>query len=280
MMRSLTTRWILTALVLSLALAISADARDSGHSQTRPAVEWRWFHNMAVADVNAQISQGFRPIDLEVERTNPFRFSGAFVANQGPYQRTFWWFHGTTNFVLGKANQNDARIIDTEQFQRGGETRSLAIMVERRSDWHFRWGASLSSILDTAAKRSQRVIDLEPRSMVGQSGFDAVMTDNTGSNHKSWWLYSGQTASEINDKTQQHQARLIDIEVEPGNTFAAVMQQPKGPNESGSFWWYYGLTEAEVNQKARQHAARITDVETYRENGQKRFAVILLQNGR
>ncbi|MFB6285759.1 MAG: hypothetical protein ABEK03_04170 [Candidatus Bipolaricaulia bacterium] len=280
MTRSHAARWILTALVVSLALTFGVEAQDSGHSQTRPAVEWRWFHNMAVADVNAQISQGFRPIDLEVERVNPFRFSAAFVANQGAYQRTLWWFYGTPNFVLGKANVNDARIIDIERYQREGETRSLAIMVRRRVDWDFRPEVSLKSILDTAAHQHLRVIDLEPRTMIGQSAFDAVMTDNTGSNHTSWWLYTGQTATEINDKTQQHQARLIDIEVESGNTFMAIMQQPKGPNEAGSFWWYYGLSEAEVNQKARQHAGRVTDVETYRVNGQKRFAVILLQNGR
>ena len=280
MTRSHAARWIMAALVLSLALAISAEARDSGHSQTRPAVEWRWFHNMSVADVNAQISQGFRPIDLEVERANPFRLSGAFVANEGPYQRTFWWYYGSLDFIQDKEVQHNARYIDLERYASGNQTRYLAIMVRRQVNWLYYLQASLQSILDTAASQDARVIDVEPHPAGSGSGFDAVMTSNTGQNNRRWWLYSGQTAAEINDKAGQHQARLIDVEVESGNTFAAVMEQPKGPNEAGSFWWYYGLTEAEVNQKARQHAARVTDVETYRANGQKRFAVILLQNGR
>ncbi len=280
MTRSQAARWMLTALVLSLALAISAEARDSGHSQTRPAVEWRWFHNMSVSDVNAQISQGFRPIDLEVERTTPFRFSGAFVANQGAYQRTFWWYHGTLDFIQDKEVQNNARYIDLERYQAGNQTRYLAIMVRRQVDWLYYLQASLQSILDTAASQNARVIDVEPHSAGRGSGFDAVMTSNTGPNNRRWWLYSGLTDAEVNDKTQQHQARLIDIEVGGNDTFSAVMERPKGPNEAGKFWWYHGLTEAEVNQRANQHAARMIDIETYRINGQKRFAVILLQNGR
>ena len=279
MMRSLATRWVLTALVLSLALAISADARDSGHSQTRPAVEWRWFHNMSVADVNDQISQGFRPIDLEVERASPFRFSGAFVANQGAYQRAFWWYRGPLDVIQDREVQHDARYIDLERYQAGQQTGYLAIMVPRQSDWLYYLQSSLPSIVDTATSQNARVIDIESRTSGGQSTFDAVMADNTGGNNRSWWLYAGLTASEINRRAQQNQARLVDVEVGPNNTFSVVMEQPEGPNEAGGAWWYYGLTEAEVTQRADQHAARVTDIETYRVNGQKRFAVILLQNG-
>jgi CSLREA domain-containing protein len=97
-------------------------------------------------------------------------------------------------------------------------------------------------------------------------------TDPTG-----WWWTTGATAQQVGDLLGQHEARLVNIEVESVSPllFTAVMVANQGAY--GKEWyWYFGVSEAQLNELSS--GRRIIDLETYESGGQRLFAAVLVAN--
>ena len=133
---------------------------------------------------------------------------------------------------------------------------------------------SPQDILDKASQNNARAIDVEPYEFGGQTYYAAVYIRNSGADQNGWWVYINQTPTEIGQKINQNEARLIDIWQQPDGDFGVVMQACPCP----AWWWYVGVTEAQLNEVVNQNAARIIDLDTYEVNNQRLFAAVLINN--
>ncbi|NEO61976.1 MAG: hypothetical protein F6J98_16650 [Moorea sp. SIO4G2] len=247
-------------------------------SDTTPTQFW-WLQGVSVNQIKAKLKEGYRIIDLEVESTSPYRFSAAMVKNQGAYAKKWWWYYGITSETLKeKLSQNRARIIDLQVYRVNGKKRYAVVLVSNTASdakaWWYYTDLSFNDIMAKAKDNQARIVDLDTYVVGGKRLFSAVMIKNTGADRKAWWVYSNKSPSFISSKLKENKARLIDIERRGNNTFTVVMERSQGQR----WWWYYGKTAAQVNQLWQQNGARIFDVEPYTVNGNKRFAVLMLDN--
>lgn len=247
-------------------------------SDTTPTQFW-WLHGVSANQIKAQLQQGYRIIDLEVESTSPYRFSAAMVKNQGTYAKTWWWYYGlTSEAVKEKLSQHQARIIDLQVYRVNGKKRYAVVLVsntgaEAKAWWYYT-DLSFDDIMAKARDNQARIVDLDTYTLRGKRRFSAVMIRNTGADRKAWWVYSNKSANFISSKLRENNARIIDIERRTNNTFTVLMERSQGQG----WWWYYGKTAAQVNQLWREKGARVFDIESYNVNGQKRFAILMLNN--
>ncbi|NER50911.1 MAG: hypothetical protein F6J92_30420 [Symploca sp. SIO1A3] len=247
-------------------------------SDTTPTQFW-WLHGASVDQIKAKLEEGYRIIDLEVESTSPYRFSTAMVKNEGAYRKKWWWYYGITSETLkDKLSQHKARIIDLQVYRVNGKKRYAAVLVPNTGSeakaWWYYTDLSFDDMMAKARDNNARIIDLDTYVVGGKRLFSAVMIRNTGADRKAWWVYSNKSPDFISSKLKENNARLIDIEKRGNNTFTVVMERSQGQ----AWWWYYGKSAAQVNQLWRQNGARIFDVEPYTVNGNKRFAVLMLNN--
>ncbi len=266
------------ALLLALTLITPARADDERGSTTPTG--WWWLHGVSADQIKERIDQGFRLIDLEVEQTSPLRFSAVFVKNQGVHQKTWWWYFGATrDFLASKLQQHRARLLDLEPYEVNGQTRFAAVLVRNTGSqakaWWWYWGVSTTSFITSKlSQNGARLIDIDTYFIGGQRRYSAVMIRNAGADAKAWWWYFNVSPSFIASKLQQHRARLVDIERHTSSTFTVIMERSQGE----PWWWYYGVSGQQVNELLAQNGARLIDIESYRVNGQKRFAVLMLNN--
>lgn len=244
---------------------------------------WYWVTGVSASQLAAKVDEGYRIFDIEVESTDPYRFSAAMVANQGVHQQTWWWYYGkTATEIQSLISANDARIIDLEIDFVGGNKRYAAVMVsntgsEARSWWYYSQ-LTFDQVGDELGEKGARLIDLDSYVLGGVRYYAAVMIPNQGVDAVDWWYYSGLTASEVSAKLSEKDARITDIEVRSvgsnGPLFAVLMERSAGH----TWWWYHGKTMSEVNELTSQNGARIIDIEPYDTSAGKRFAVVMLRN--
>jgi hypothetical protein len=261
----------------------TAGVADLAERRLMNPTGWYWLTGATAAQLADKVDDGYRIFDIEVENTDPYRFSAALVANQGVHQQTWWWYYGKTAAeIQSLITANQARIIDLEIDFVGGIKRYAAVMVsntgsEAKSWWYYSQ-LTFDQVGDKVTENDARLIDLDSYVYGGVRYYDAVMIPNQGTDAMSWWYYSGLTASQVSDKLIEHRARLTDIEVREvasdGPRFVAIMERSEGQ----AWWWYHGKTMSEVNDLAAQNGARIIDVEPYDTAAGKRLAVIMLRN--
>ncbi|MBZ8182705.1 serine hydrolase [Oscillatoria salina] len=255
---------------MQLALAETSD--------TTPTQFW-WLQGVSPDQIKDKLKQGYRIVDLEVESTNPYRFSTAMVKNEGIYAKKWWWYYGlTSSAVKEKLSQNKARIIDLQVYRVNGQKRYAVVLVSNTGSdakaWWYYTDLSFDEMMAKARDNNARLVDLETYVVGNKQLFSGVMIRNTGADRKAWWVYSNKSPAFISSKLQENNARLIDIEKRGNNTFTVIMERSEGQG----WWWYYGKSAAQVNELWRQNGARIFDIEPYTVNGQKRFAVLMLNN--
>ena len=243
---------------------------------------WWWLTGVSEAAIDAKVAEGFRIIDLDIESTSPYRFTAAFVKNDGAHRKTWWWYYGkTSQQVKDLIREKKGRIINLKINFVEGEKRYAFVMVSNTGadakSWWYYSQLSFESLGEKLAG-NRRLIDLDTYKHNGKQFFSAVMIPNQGVDQKTWWYYSGLTAAEIAQKLKAHKARLtllaLRSQSSSGNTYIALMEKRQGE----SWWWYYGQTMDQVNQRTAQNGARLISVEPYFENRQKRFNVVLLNN--
>ncbi|MEO1373833.1 MAG: hypothetical protein AAFW70_05835 [Cyanobacteria bacterium J06635_10] len=247
-------------------------------SSTKPTKFW-WLHGVSVSQLKSKVNEGYRIIDLEVEKSSPLKFSAAMVKNEGEYGKKWWWYYGlSSQQVKQKLETNNARIIDLEIYRVNGKKKYAVALVSNTGDdakgWWYYSDTSINNIIEKTKANKARIVDLDTYVVGGKRLYSAVMIKNKGGDQKAWWYYYNVSPSFITSKLKDNKARLVDIERHGNNKFTVVMEKSQGQG----WWWYYGKTAAQVNQLWQQNQARIFDIEPYTVDGKKRFAVLMLKN--
>ena len=261
----------------------SAGATTQVRSQTDNTA-WSWY----VARTEAQVAQLLddnqaRIVDIEVQQVAPvYLFNVAMVSNQGAYAKAWWWYFDKTEPELSDLlNTNNARIIDLERYEVGGQTRLAAVMVANAGAsakaWWWYLDTDLDTIVDGINTNSARILDLETYFVGTQRFYSAVMVPNTGDDAKGWWWYLGQTPEQVGTLLGDNNARLIDIEPDDpaAGTYNVVMESCPCP----LWWWYLGQNADQVGKLLAQNGARLIDLESYVDGGGEiRFDVVMINN--
>jgi hypothetical protein len=95
-----------------------------------------------------------------------------------------------------------------------------------------------------------------------------------------WWIYTGQSVTDIQNTINNDNARIIDLEVDSTSpySFTVTYVQNTGAYAKG-WWWYYGVTAAQVASEISTNNARLISLKAYDiGNGQIRFAVVMIPN--
>ncbi|MHC5064109.1 MAG: hypothetical protein ACYTG5_09055 [Planctomycetota bacterium] len=157
-------------------------------------------------------------------------------------------------------------------------TAQLARDSSLPTDHRVLQGASETSLAGAVAD-GYRITDLEIADPGNQS-FNAVLVANSGDYATDSWWYYGLSASEVNDRLDLHQARLIDLdpyEVSGQARFACVMVDNTGSKQK-SWWWYQGTSSTLIGQQVANNIARIIDLDRYSVAGQEFFSAIMIAN--
>lgn len=280
-MQKVIRRISLALLLFSMIGLLPAPARAE-RSTTTPTGHW-WFMGASVDDIKARVEQGYRIHDLEIESVSPFRLSAALVKNSGAHAKSWWWYYGVTiDTIVEKLNDHKARVIDLESYVVDGQRRYAVVMVgntgaQAKSWWWYVNLDSAQAVNDKLTQNQARIIDLDTFVSGGKRYYNVVMIRNSGADASAWWWYYNVSPDFISDKINEHGARIIDLEPHGDNTFTVVLEK----NTGKAWWWYYGIQSVDqLKHLTTLNNARVIDIEPYFPSpGQKRYAVVLLQNG-
>ena len=167
------------------------------------------------------------------------RFAVVMVPNSGEDAKDWWWYvNADIDFLVDEINSNQARIVDLDAYQIGGNTYYSAVMIRNTGvdykDWWWYIGADHDFIVDKLGEHEARIVDLEH---LGPDSYAVVLEKNPG---KGWWWWVGGSMNTINMIANQNGARIIDVEPyqENGQTrFSAVFLEngePSGIPVTGS----------------------------------------------
>lgn len=92
-----------------------------------------------------------------------------------------------------------------------------------------------------------------------------------------WGWYPHAPAGVVTDFIEDHNMRLIDLEVTSPtrSKFAAAMVHNSGPF-ARKWWWYYGKTLPQMKELVK--GRRLIDLESYKRNGKRRYAATMVKN--
>jgi hypothetical protein len=273
-----------TLCILAFCFAPHLAQADPHRTATDPTAWW-WWYGQTEADINDAInSTGARLIDIEIQSTDPLRFTAAYVHNSGVYADTWWWYFGLTESEIGIwLVRNDARLIDIERYDTAvAGPRYAVIMVENTGEdaknWWWYYGvdaAFLSSALDD---HNARLVDLESYEDSGTK-YAAVMIENTGPDASDWWWYYNVPATTIWNNIAAHGSRILEYEVrDPAAGTFDVIMIPNSGEDHINWWWYYGINASQLNAFINQNGARISDLDTYWDGENQLFSVVLINN--
>ncbi len=119
---------------------------------------------------------------------------------------------------------------------------------------------------------------LEDRCLLSGSPLSAD-ADRSLTTPAAWYMFSNVSASFLAGQIQQHNLRIVDLEVNnsAGDRFSATLVQNTGDFGKG-WWWYYGQTGDQLAAHLNDNHARLIDLEVYTVNGQQRFAGVMVDN--
>ncbi len=156
------------------------------------------------------------------------RYAGVMVSNTGVNQKPVYTQFSTNPTLLQQHLTNDnARIFDVDSVVLNGQRYYSALTVRNTGaearTWNWALGQSASQI-ETMVQSGMRVIDLERN---GTSNYDVVVQQRGGVPD---WRYYALSASEVDARLANNEARLIDIEayVANGATVFDVVMVNKG----------------------------------------------------
>ena len=91
--------------------------------------------------------------------------------------------------------------------------------------------------------------------------------DSDNSNPTAWWVYAGQTPSQVSTLVTNLNARIIDIHVDSAApTFTVTLVSNTGAYAK-SWWWYYNATSAQISSLLSTNNARLISVKGYLVSG-------------
>jgi Beta-lactamase enzyme family/Bacterial tandem repeat domain 1 len=263
----------LAALAVSAPLAQSA-AVDPERNLSKPT-GWQWWKNRSEAQVNDLRSAGWRLTDVEVESLAPYRFTGAFVRNSGPYGRKGgWWYGKTADQVVALTKGEDRRLIDLEPYTVAGKRRFAIVTVRNEGEaakgWWWNYDLTAAQVTDDINEHKIRLIDLDTYVVGGQRRYSYVGIKNTGVDARAWWWYHNVSPEFVQAKADEHKARLIDIEEPSKGKLTVVMVRNEGVYTRHA----WGMSQSQLGKFVASNGVRITDVER---NG-NRWAAVMIDN--
>lgn len=261
--------------------ALDATAATDDKSITVPTASW-WYTGVTPAFIGDRLTAlGARLTNLEVDPSDPSKFTVTMVKNSGAYAVSgWWWYYGLTAAELSeRITTLAARPIDLQKYDTAAGARFAVVLVsntgaQARSFWYFH-DVTASFLSDQLTAHGARLTSLKTRTVSGQTLHTAIMIANTGGDAIGWWWYLNVTPSFVAQKLGDNGARLIDYERRSNGNLDVVMVQHEGAYS----FWFYGLTSPqEVSERLGQLVARPIEVEKYLEGGSPRYAVLMLDN--
>ncbi|MEZ4631272.1 MAG: serine hydrolase [Deinococcales bacterium] len=243
---------------------------------------WWYFAGATASQLSAKISEGYRIFDLEIYSVSPLLFNAVMVRNSGEYASGWWWYYGQTAAQVSQLiTNNQARIIDVESYLVNGQRLFAVVMLPNSGasakSWWWYYGQTWAQVGQRVSSLNARIIDLDRYVVNGTTYYDIVLVPNSGADAKTWWYFSGLSASQVASNLSSKRARLTDLETydtSSGPRFSGLMERVEGE----TWWWYYGLTFSQIGQLTAQNGARLIDIESYSTSGGIRYSVVMLRN--
>lgn len=268
---------------LTLLLLTGTPGRAQDDRTITNPTAWWWYPRVTAEQLGQYVNQnGARITDIElVPGASSLLFTAVLVKNAGPYAAGWWWFYDQSGEqVRQNVTQNHARIADIELMGVRPDARFAVVLVDNSGSRAVpsNWTAGSVSpenagdYLSGLTSAGMRMSDFDPNDHLG--GYTTTVEIGDAAARAGWLWYPNLTVDQIGQRLNEHGARLVDIEYRPGNRFSALMVKSKGE----AWWWYPSLTAQQVGELAQQNTARVIDIETRIENGQQRFAAVMVEN--
>jgi hypothetical protein len=104
--------------------------------------------------------------------------------------------------------------------------------------------------------------------------------DNENSTPTAWWIYTGQSFSDVRNTITTRNARIVDIAVDnsTASSFTVTYVQNIG-SYAKQWWWYVGIDSATLAKNLATNNARLVSLKAYDIGGGNiRFAVAMISN--
>ncbi len=280
--RSLT---FLFALAAGIGLLGTPLAHADKHHDLSDPTAWAYFSNADSAALDAQINLGYRIIDLDVVQASPMRFDAALVRNTGTYASGWWWYTDQTLTQLGNlAVANNARVIEISAYQAAAGLRYAGVMIpntgSEAEQFVLRENLTVAGVAAWATKGDFQgfgvVYDIEAYSTANGTRYAIIGLGNAFSSPDTIDYRLGLTSAALATVVAANSSRILDLEVEPNGTFAAVFSYFDGFQGSSHTFW--DLPFSELTTVAGQYASRIVDITKYVSAGTTKFAIVLRRN--
>jgi hypothetical protein len=262
----------------SVAEVAPSDDRDNS-----TPTAWHIRVHQTPAQVAETINAGFRLVDIYVEATSPYHFTGVYVANDASYQKTWWWCYDVDGPTLDTIlDDNNARLISLKAYDIGsGQIRFTAVMISNTgadaTAWWWYYNATPGGISNLIDDNEARLTQIHAYQTGGQTLYAAVMVDNTGAGSKAWWWYLNASQTTVSDAIQANNARLVDMDIDPVTGNLNVIMNSCAPG-CPYWWWYLHVPEDQLLHLVNQNGARVIDVNDYPGCGSACYDLVLINN--
>jgi len=116
--------------------------------------------------------------------------------------------------------------------------------------------------------------------ILASASLACAQDDNESTTPTAWWIYSGQSFSDVNNTISSRNARIVDIAVDnaAANSFTVTYVQNSGAYAK-QWWWYVGIDAATLASNLSTNKARLISLKAYDiGSGNIRFAVAMIAN--
>ncbi|HET9958202.1 MAG TPA: serine hydrolase [Polyangiaceae bacterium] len=268
--------------VLALCLASSvahAGAEDPERNATEK-VNANWVTGFSGESLEQRRVAGERIVDLNIESTAPWRFTAAFVANTGTYQRVDrFWFDKTAAQVTSALSENNARIVSIDASYVNGQPRFAFSTVRNEGTaakgWWWNYDVTVDQVTRDINLHHLQLTSLKSYDTPNGRRFVYVGIKNEGTDARNWWWHPGETPDGIGRMLRDNSARLVTMDrTEPGR-FAVIMVQDPSPRYS---WWAHGTEQERTREIQATHGVRVAAVDSYVVGGKRQYSFVGIDN--
>jgi hypothetical protein len=262
--------------------ALAVDDRDNSIP-----VGWAVYQHQTLTQVlDTATANNYRVVDLFVESAiSPYLLTAVYVANSGPYAKTWWLLvDATPATLLAFSTGNNARIVVLKAFNDpapGGDVRYFAILIPNTGadakNWWYYHNQSTAQVTALWQANNARLVQVNSYVKGGATLYDVVMISNTGSDTQGWWWYVNATVSDLIANVSANNARLVDLDIDPATgNYNAIMTSCDGG--CPAWWWYVGVRTSDLLATVLANNARIIDANSTAGCGDRCWSVVLIAN--
>lgn len=112
----------------------------------------------------------------------------------------------------------------------------------------------------------------------------ALTDDHSINAPTAWWTYANQTPQQVSDRLNEHNARLVGLEVQAVTNAGEPRLTVRMVANSGAYavpgwWWYYDQSPQQITALLNANSGRLIELERYdRGGGQIRYAAVMVAN--